>query len=452
MRTETEKAEELLRIISDLLHTPAPDAAPDFATPPVSRKVESRIAAILKDGAAVPAGHIQIIGLQALKDHLGGRWPEKRAVIHEVLHSIISRRLSPQDVFFQKSEDEFLIVFARLGADAARFVCARILQELNLHFLGNASLAGVSVRTAVGVLDGSVIYEAADMQALLAGFGTVEAGMADAAYFKDGAETPARLAQAWADTSYHGQALADQLPGGLEAGYRPLWDVHREVLSTYAMDYGLRRGNALVPAYQAIRHEEGVRAMDVSLLRQAAIRLAALAEAGTRLLLCLPVHYETVRSPALLHDYVQDLGAVPRKLRQYLLIACDGFPEGVPHGKLAFISHALKPWCRGIAAHVGPGFRDFGVFADTGITMVGCRLPAHLPAADVLEDRLRRFVACATGAGVVPAVLGVDDVASAAIARTAGARFLEGDVIGRRHEAPGPMVRLTWPEIGGEAG
>jgi hypothetical protein len=446
MRTDTEKAEELLRIVSGLLHEPATDVSP------ASRRVESRIAAILKDGAAVQAGHIQIIGLGALKDRLGDKWPEKRAVIHEVLQSIISRRLSPQDVFFQKSEDEILIVFARLGADAARFVCARILQELNLHFLGNASLAGILVRTAVGVLDGSLVYEAADMQALLAGFGEVEAGMADTAYFKDGAQTPAHLAQTWADTSYHGQALADQLPPCLAAGYRPLWDVRREVLSTYAVDFTLWRGTARVPAYPAIRHEEGIRAMDVSLLRHAAARIAALAEAGERLLLCLPVHYETVRSPALLHDYVQELGKVPHKLRQYLLIACDGFPEGVPHGKLAFISHAMTPWCRGVAVHVELGFRDVGAFADTGMTMAGCRLPAHLPAPDVLEDRLRRFVASAAGAGMLPAILGVDDVSSAALARAAGACFLEGDAIGRRHEAPGRMVRLTWPEIAGKAG
>lgn len=455
MRMTTDKTEELMRIVSELLHTPvsganAPKAQDD--APSLSRDAESRIAAILKDGAPLQAGHIQIIGLGALKRKLGDKWPEKRAVIYEVLQSIITRRLSPRDVFFQKSEDEFLLVFAELGADAAKFVCARILQELNLHFLGNASLAGVTVRTAVGVLDGSLVYEKTNMQTLLANFSEVDASMADTAYFKDGLAAEASLEQTWADKSYRGTSLAGQLPKGLKLGYRPMWDAKREVLSTYTVDYHQKRGNALVPAYQAIRDEKSIRAMDVSLLRHAAAQLASLIEAGTRLLLCVPVHYETVLSPALLHDYVKECEDIPKHLRQYILIACDQFPAGVPQSKLALISHAIRPYCRAIAANVEMAFRDFAEFADTGISVTGCYLPAHGLAPETLDKRIRAFVSSATEHGMTAAFLGVNDLPTATVARAAGAHFLEGDVIGRFHEMPGHMVRRTWSELSQECG
>lgn len=451
MSSDDEKIQALKRLIRNLLHEHQPAAGSSEAPSALPEPLQTKLAQLLAENGSLQAGHVQLLGLDALKDRMGDKWPEKRSVVHEVLRSIITRRLSPHDVFLQRSDEEFLIVFAKLGAEAAKFVCARILQELNLHFLGNASMGGVEVKTAVGVLDGTLVFEAHSLKDMMANFNDVDANMADAAYFGKDVAREADRAGNWSGRAYDGESISADLPEGLTFIYRPMWDVKREVLSTYTIDYWMRRGPARVPAYQAIRDEKSIRAMDVSLLRGAIAQLTDMLASNSRMLVCVPIHYETVMSPALLNDYVRECSAIPQKLRRYVLFACDQFPAGVPESRLLLITQGLMPYCRAIGANVNIGCRDFSAFKESGFSVTGCYMPGNLSDADRLANRMRAFVDAAHAAGLICSVLNVHDVAHAAIARAAGADFIEGDVIRRLDAVPGQMVHKPWSEIAGMA-
>ena len=449
MSSEDEKILELKRIVSALLHEGQPSAQGSGQVSPPPKDLHDKLAHILARSGSVQAGHVQLIGLKGLKDRMGDQWPEKRTVVLDVLQSIISRRLSPQDVFFQKSEDEFIIVFAKLGAEAAKFVCARILQELNLHFLGNASMGGVTVKTAVGIIDGGLVFETHSLKDMLKDFKEVDAEMADTAYFRNDVAGEADKAGNWSGQAYEGEAVPRDLPRGLSLVYRPMWDVKREVIATYTIDYWMQRGAALVPAYQAVRDEKSIRAMDVSLLRGAIAQLKDLFANNLKLLICVPLHYETVLSPALINDYVRECGAIPLKLRRYVLFACDQFPAGVPESRLSLIAQGLKPYCRAIGANVNVGFRDFAAFSHTGFSITGCYMPGNITDRERLENRIRAFVDAAHAASLTCTFLDVHNVDDAAIVHAAGADFIEGQVIRPVDAVPGQIARKTWQEIAG---
>ena len=98
------------------------------------------------DQAFVSAGRFGLIGLQDLREALGARWPELRERVSDLAETVISRHLTPGDVFELQEDGAYVVLFARLNKTEADFKCRVIGKEITQKLLGSESvrLADVS--------------------------------------------------------------------------------------------------------------------------------------------------------------------------------------------------------------------------------------------------------------------------------------------------------------------
>lgn len=98
----------------------------------------------------VERGRVVLIGLDALRDRFGDRWPNKRDLIWEVALHHIKRRIGPDDLCAQVGDVEAVIAVAG-DANRAQSLGLSILQELLIYFLGEARPADLRLNRVLWV-------------------------------------------------------------------------------------------------------------------------------------------------------------------------------------------------------------------------------------------------------------------------------------------------------------
>lgn len=93
-----------------------------------------------RSGGSVLAGHVQIVGLDDIREALGERWASHMEQVRELAEKTIKRRLSSEDVFESADGNRFLICFAGLDEEAAAFKAQSIGREIRQVVLGDDSL------------------------------------------------------------------------------------------------------------------------------------------------------------------------------------------------------------------------------------------------------------------------------------------------------------------------
>ena len=437
--------------------------------------VKTRLLDILNHDSLINTGRVQIIGLQSLKDQLGDRWEGHRGFVHASLQAILRRKLDSTDVFFRHDQDDYVIVFASLGYAAAKLVCAGVMQELNTLLLGDDDMGSVTVRTAVGVVEGKLLLEQSSIDDVLHGLDEVEPDSElewDREKASDGPsemdrpssdasmnasirwkimspseeENRQKAEQSW--TPINEDALDEGVvPDQFEMVYRPMWSPKHEIISTFTASFvGTDQEGQLRKAYSFVHSPKLIRAMDVDVLKRASETTLDLFARKQRFVVAIPHHYETVTNWSRLYEYAEHCKAIPNELQNYVILACDDFPPGVPPSKLLMIGYALKPLCRGLAAYVSWTTRDLTPYSDAGFSTVGLFIPRDVPFA-AIQIRIEEFAELARRSGLQTAVLNVHDETLCEIVRKAGIDFVMGRLIGDYQKAPSHMIRLPWDEI-----
>lgn len=112
---------------------------------PTARSVERLLsadsAAALErfaDSPLLAQGKISLIGLDAIVDRLGERWPARRTQVYEHVERNFERQLSGTGYWQRVSERDYLIVQPAATRYAAQAFCLSCLRELLKFFLGEA--------------------------------------------------------------------------------------------------------------------------------------------------------------------------------------------------------------------------------------------------------------------------------------------------------------------------
>jgi hypothetical protein len=318
-----------------------------------------------------------------------------------------------------------------LGKSAAQLVCAKISQEVQQTLLGDAETREIGVRTVVSETDGSLRIEKAKLSDILAS--------ASAA-----AVSPAAAELMWQEApgspvSDHGGAARHAVADGAIL-YRPLWDVQREVLSTYFS----RRGLGAARLTPRAAPEELIR-LDLETLRAGIEMLTDLHRNNFRLRLSFPVSFEAVGSAPRLRSYMTLCRAIPEHLRKLVAFELCDLPIGVLYGRLAELTTALRPYCGLVLATVD-WHADLSQFTNTGIRLVNGVVTASSDEKRTLAD-IDRFARAAGKAGLQSAIEGVGTSSLALAAKGAGVDFISGDRIAPSVEIPSHMLRISWSEV-----
>ena len=222
---------------------PAVPAAPspDETLPRIgSPQLSANLTRILSHRDPTQAGSIHLMGLESLREKLGNRWEAASSRIQQLAEKLLDQHLGPTDAWFRHGNGAYVVVFATLGPEQARLICAKVVEELQTLLLGHADTETITVHTAVHEIGADVIFVPARLKDMLDGalHQSIQA---------------ARDAQVSGGAAAGRAAVAPQPVGPLTVKYRPVWDAKRQVLSTYiARCYRNRPGRSPVWGYECV--------------------------------------------------------------------------------------------------------------------------------------------------------------------------------------------------------
>ncbi len=372
------------------------------------------------------AGSIHLMGLESLRDRLGGRWAAVASRVHLLTARLLEGYLSPNDTWFRHGGEAYVVVFAQLGPEQARLICAKVVEELQVMLLGEADTATITVSTAVHEMGSDVMLVPASLKQMLD-------------------EAARRLADGGAEASATPEGSSGfrsrqvEKAGPPEVRYRPVWDVKRQVVSVYiARTCRLREGRSPLWGYQGLDTPDDpqqILGMDLHLIQEAVGEALELYENRFRFFLSVPVHFESLAVLARRREFVAVLQSIPVHMRSFMTYHLYGVPAGVPTGRLAEMVGTLRPYGRTVMVVVDPSTNDLPTLAAAG-ARVACVLLPPGASADRYRADLLRFGAVAAKNRLMTSVEGVDTLAMETVCEEAGISFLSGDLIGEWAAVP----------------
>ncbi|MFC7051063.1 hypothetical protein [Emcibacter nanhaiensis] len=421
--------------------TVPPPGSKEVEHVPLAPTIEQKLCAILETVSSPTAGRVQLLGLGPLKERLGEAWPKLECKVLSFLEQIIARRLGDEDVFFSRSSDEHIIVFARLSENEAKLVCAKILEELTRKFLGQADTREIIVQTAVGKLDGNLVFQSTTLDELLT-----------SDVFDDISCQNVTSENSCCVADREGHALLSQLDRKFSISYIPIWDSKHEVISTYGLSCRPIRQMPISSGGYATVNKflkgKDLVSLDYYLFEACHNTLQEFHENNFRAIFSIPLRYETVVSSERLKAYIQLCSQIPDHWQRYLTFALVDFPPGIPAAKLTAITSMLKRYCRAVVLICTDIVsRDVQFYRECGLKGMTVIVSYKENAADTYWEKLENMVASCKKNGLETAAFSVSTSDDLFLARQVGFKYISGQVLSNEIPTPGHMVRFPWKEF-----
>ena len=403
------------------------------------------------------AGRVNFVELSKIREKLGARWAQIADRADEITRKAIERRLTSADMYTRYEELHYVIIFAQLGKEQAQLKCALIAEEIAKRLLGeevDSSL--LEVKTAVAQLAGDLKFEnVPSIETMARRLAEQQADTApsatDAAALHLARSGPDDEDAWWNNTRGSG---ADPL-AGIEFVYRPMWDVKRNAVTTYLCVPALPgpAGRLFVgeSELQGL-DDDAIHRLDFLVQRRVISDLRKLIAANQRMLLCLPVHFDTLASNARRTEYIAlcQRGIPPQGTKQ-LAFELTGVPAGVPTSRLLDLSAALRRYGRGLLMRTAVDQIQFRPSSECGVLGVGFENDAHgAPESRQIQD-MERFAAAAKKTGLVAYVHGVPSISLTTAAIAAGFDFVDGDIVKSVVERPSSAYSFEMSDLFGRA-
>ena len=412
---------------------PAP-AAPAASTAPADcaspADFAAELARLLEGNPKATAGRIHLIGLEPIRARLGVRWPRLQDSIHLLASKVISQHLAPDDVFCRYGALDYLIAFAHLGPEAARLKSVAIAQSLYGHFLGDEDLDGIVIRSAVGRVDGSVVFEERAVQDILGDMATGLGPLAVQPNPSLGLNRPGRAPH-------------------LDWQYRPVLDRRHNVLSTWCcMPVAQSAAGPPAEGYAVLGGDGGAQRfaeLDRMTLGHALADLDDLLANRFSVFVNAPVHFESLSSSRTRTGILDLLNGTDAMIRRFLVLEMYGVPGDISRTRLLDLAGMLRPFCRSILLAADPQAHGIVHARECGVHGVSFDLSGgSCPGFSGNFDRTCRALE-QTGTRV--AIVGIRSIGQARAAAAAGATYLGGPRIGPPAEVPANMVRYDWNDL-----
>jgi hypothetical protein len=450
----------LRRNLAEMLNPAAPEPVKAPRAPrglrPANVRGEAAVEDRLRDllgqagDAAVHAGRVNFISLEKLKDRLGARWERVAASADRVARQTIERHLEPGDISSGLPNFSHIIVFARMSPQQARVKCLLIAEQISKTLLGEGTTEQLEVKVATARADGGIdlkpISLADELTSSLDAGGDLE--LVEREPVAAAAEPPKPAA---ALSTAAAASKQDPL-AKLSFSYRPVWDKTRNVVSAYSCMAQVRLsdvGPAADDAAAMIGDDPLERARLDDMVQERVIAdINDLMRDGLRVLLVLPVHFETLSSVARRRKFAkvlsERLGEEPRKR---LLIEIDGVPVGVMQSRLVELITPLRALCRGVMLRFSLETTDFACVKGCGAFAIGATVGGRVEPEFTLMLWMNRFARAAEKAGTETYAHGLRSLSQVAGAIGAGFGYLDGDAVAKPVAHPRRAVEFRLDDL-----
>lgn len=391
----------------------------------------AKLAADLIRGAdEVMAGKVQLIGLERIRERFGDGWSRVAERADRIAEQAIRRRLNSHDIMTKVHDLNYLVLFTGVPQEEAQLRCRMIADDIARELLGDEGSAELlEVKTAVAQVDKEVSFE--ETPSLEALSSLLLAGAEGASPPTD-AQPPARPRAAWTQP-------ADPLDA-VEFVYRPMWDVKRKVVSAFLCLPALRLpGGQRVVGEQSIpgiESEDVQKTLDNRLLDRVLEDLSKVAQAGRRLLLALPVHFNTIAAASRRLEYLNECRRLPPGVAKLLLFEIVGAPSGVPQSRILELATALRTQSRAVLFRTPIWSSGWGELSQAGILAVGADLSRENAPEATLMERFVKFAETADAKRLGCYLHGLRSLSLTVSAVGAGFHYLSGQPIADLADAP----------------
>lgn len=375
------------------------------------------------DCSPMAGGKIQVLDLKSIRDRLGSKWPRMSNLVHRYFEAAIKNELSPGDSFATGDELEYLVAFRNTSLAEARLKCLAISQFVCDRLFGKDAQELI-VRNLIAPIDPTdlaFVDDVTRVNEMLEEHG--DEVLCNRAGERSTLPPRRILSVSLGDERRH-QISAAQPP----FVYRPFWDSEKRVVLSYlAQPFPETCGfqtRFYVPAV-ALPLEPAQCELDLLCLMEAKRRVRTIRDVGGRLLVFVPLHFQTVSRQRYWGFYRNAISALAPDELIDLRFLIYGIDPGVPNVRLIQELPKLSAFSRGIFCLCADAALVHRQFNNTGIQAAG--LAARPGEAEQnLIERLGRLHAATRSAGVESFVLGVTRRSTVVGAIGAGVRYIEG--------------------------
>lgn len=303
---------------------------PDLQRPRVVSLTPPGISPAAPVPRVVVAGKVRLIGLDAVRQALGPRWPAMKERAVQTAEHVVRRRVGAQDSYSRTEDGGIIICFGDLTEEEASFRAAMISREIRQRLIGVEDVPSET-----------------NVRAIVTSFPEPEPG----------AVPLARLIEEQLDGRR--AAIEDNARGVLTAALRTLatqfFDVQHRLGTPIARYAQLPAPDEqkIVAALMSLPPGDAVQCdIDLLRLRVVADDLASAAGAATKLPVLLDVSFDVFAGRASSEPYLAHLRGLPPTVRQNVILMISHIPPGVLRGRLTDCARTLRPHVREVGFRV----------------------------------------------------------------------------------------------------
>jgi hypothetical protein len=407
-----------------------------------------RLKAILdRPGELGPlAGRVNVVGLDKVKAYLGASWERMAERAERIARKVIERHLDQGDIYGSTGNDTYVMVFARLSPEQAQVKCLLIADEIAKTLLGEQGGDLLNVKTAatriVGKLDAGGISPIDQIVTSLS-------NVADLLPMA----VPVAAAPAAPPLGGRPSSISADVLGGLRLAYRPMWDSARNVIAAYLCAAQVPTsdvGSALSDAELAVADDANELARLDSTVQQRVMNdLADLIAEKRRLLITLPVHFESLGQGAWRRNYFAEMTRLDAEGRKLLMVEIVGLPQGVLQSRLLDLIAPLRSLCRGVMLRVPLEMIDLTQVRGCVAAAVGCDLTGQSGSEIVLVQQMNRFARAVERTSMPSYVHGAQTLSLVTAALGAGFNYIDGDAVAKLVDHPRHAVEFGLADLYG---
>jgi len=120
----------------------------------------------LQSSPLLAEGKACLIGLDAVRQGMGARWPARREMVYQHLERTLQRQVGAHGFFLRISDADYFVAQPSVSRLAGQAFCLNCLREVLHYFLGEALVSHIVVHEVTEIRDGEVNARKLDVAAV----------------------------------------------------------------------------------------------------------------------------------------------------------------------------------------------------------------------------------------------------------------------------------------------
>ena len=390
---------------------------------------------LIAKGKQAMTARLQVIGLERLESHFGGKWPKVVANVHGIVQLTLKKHLSDREAYAQVKDNAYIILFSNTSEEEARARCKKIRDEIHAIFIKETKLAeaALSVKTDVREMDPMTLRHEAAEQGQMSSFAIKQETL-------DEVMLPNAAPQRQKEPGSFDLSGEGSLPPGLEIRYRPIVDTQTGAVTAFACVpwHASGEGYAVLAGQKNNKLYSELDRLTLDMFQK---------ESGKKPktpFIC-PVHFNSVGDATNNSFLLQACPKLTAEQKQQLMFEFTDVPVKLNEAAIKVFIDKLKPFCKSViirsdiyglkknAGSLGISFLSMDI-RTSGVPEATIAGPMAKFTAQAKEHKLK-----AIAYGALNAVL-------VKIARDAGISMIGGDAVHPLVADVGGTIKIALPE------